>query len=86
MRECLIRKLIVAAKPTYTLIILYILSEFVTKPIDESNNAEEQQLQVDTKGSIFHFGPVGVYAFIQVQLVPLNGIMVKGIIRLMKSN
>jgi hypothetical protein len=44
--------------------------EFVSKPIDNYNFEERQQVNVT--GRIFHFQPAGVHAYIQVLLIILN--------------
>jgi hypothetical protein len=44
-----------------------LISEFVSKPKDESNTEERQQ----TNAKIFHFDPLGVHVYIQVIFIKI---------------
>jgi hypothetical protein len=46
-----------------------LISEFVSKPNDESNTEERQQ--TNAKGKIFHFDPLGVHVYIQVIFIKI---------------
>jgi hypothetical protein len=49
-------------KKTEQDMVFFVLSEFVSKPVDEEQ-------QINAKGRIFHFRPSGIHAYIQVFLM-----------------